>query len=183
MTFVSNHLVKLEASTLVPFRRALAPAKKQLIGSLASIFRDTTQREQARINAAETLADYAADHPEELFDLLADAEQFQFSVLFDKLASHKEKAVALAQEEIAKRPTEKASEDQKELLAKRQANVAVALLRLGTPGTVWPVLKASPDPTVRSYLIHWFGPLGATHIRSLSALTTSLTRPFAEHSY
>ena len=47
-----------------------------------------------------------------------------------------------------------ATEDAKEKLAKRQANAAVALLRLNQPSKVWPLLKHSPDPTARSYLIH-----------------------------
>jgi len=52
-------------------------------------------------------------------------------------------------------------DDGKEKLAKRQANAAVALLRLSRPEKVWPLLKHSPDPRVRSYLIHRFGPMGA----------------------
>jgi serine/threonine protein kinase/formylglycine-generating enzyme required for sulfatase activity len=53
-----------------------------------------------------------------------------------------------------------ANED-KEQLAKRQANAAVALLKMNQPDKVWPLLKHSPDLRVRSYLIHRFGPLGA----------------------
>src|SRR5207253_4978932 len=49
----------------------------------------------------------------------------------------------------------------KERLAQRQANAAVALLRLGKPEQVWPILKHSPDPRVRSYLIHYLSPKGA----------------------
>ena len=52
-------------------------------------------------------------------------------------------------------------EEVKEKLAKRQANAAVALLRMHQPATVWPLLKHSPDPRLRSYLIHRLGPLGA----------------------
>jgi formylglycine-generating enzyme required for sulfatase activity len=51
--------------------------------------------------------------------------------------------------------------DDKEQLAKRQANAAVALLRLGEPDPVWPLLEHTPDPRLRSYLIHRFAPLGA----------------------
>jgi len=54
-----------------------------------------------------------------------------------------------------------AGDDGKEKLAKRQANAAVALLRMGQPEKVWPLLKHSPDPRVRSYLIHQLGPMGA----------------------
>ncbi len=51
-------------------------------------------------------------------------------------------------------------DDAKEKLAKRQANAAVALLKLNQPANVWPLLKHSPDPKVRSYMVHRFGPLG-----------------------
>jgi serine/threonine protein kinase/formylglycine-generating enzyme required for sulfatase activity len=53
------------------------------------------------------------------------------------------------------------AEDAKEKLAKRQANAAVALLKMTRPEKVWPLLKHSPDPRVRSYLIHRWHPLGA----------------------
>src|SRR5262249_6657726 len=49
----------------------------------------------------------------------------------------------------------------KETLAKRQANAAVALLKMNQAAKVWPLLMHSPEPTARSYLIHRFGPLGA----------------------
>ena len=32
---------------------------------------------------------------------------------------------------------------------------------MNQPAKVWPLLKHSPDPRVRSYLIHRLGPLGA----------------------
>jgi formylglycine-generating enzyme required for sulfatase activity/WD40 repeat protein/tetratricopeptide (TPR) repeat protein/tRNA A-37 threonylcarbamoyl transferase component Bud32 len=48
-----------------------------------------------------------------------------------------------------------------EWLAKRQANAAVALLRLNQADKVWPLLKQSPDPRLRSYLIDRLAPLGA----------------------
>jgi eukaryotic-like serine/threonine-protein kinase len=158
--FVAGHLVTLEASALVAWREALRPAKEQLISPLALICRDIKQKEQPRSFATETLADYAADQPTQMFHLLADAEEFQFPVLFDKVAGHKDEAVRLAHEELARKVPEKATEDQKELLAKRQANAAVALFRLGTPDQVWPTLKFSPDPRFRSYVIHWLSPLG-----------------------
>jgi serine/threonine protein kinase/formylglycine-generating enzyme required for sulfatase activity len=156
----AGYLAMLDASALVVWREALRPAQGQLLKPLAMIFRDTTEKERLRSFATETLADYAAEQPEELFDLLADAEQFQFGVLFDKLARHKDRAVVLATAELARRPSENANESEKESLAKRQANAAVALLRLGSPDPVWPKLKAGPDPRVRTYIIHWLGPLG-----------------------
>jgi len=159
-TFVAGHFVTLEASALVSWRESLRPARQQLIKPLALIYRNTQQNEPSRTYATETLADYAADRPGELFDLLADAEQSQFPVVFDKLVAYKEQAIGLAHEQLARQPTEKASEDQKERLVKRQANAAVALLRLGAPEKVWPLLKFNLEPRVRSYIIHLLGPLG-----------------------
>jgi formylglycine-generating enzyme required for sulfatase activity len=58
-------------------------------------------------------------------------------------------------------------EEAKEQLAKRQANAAVALLRMGQTGKLWPLLKRSNDPRVpddprlRTYVIHRLGSLGA----------------------
>ncbi len=51
-------------------------------------------------------------------------------------------------------------DDEKETLAKRQANAAAALLRLGHPDRVWPLFAHRPDPRARSYLIHRLAPLG-----------------------
>src|SRR5262249_35917660 len=46
-------------------------------------------------------------------------------------------------------------------LASRQANAAVALYQWGETDRVWPLFRLQPDPTLRTYLIHRLGPLGA----------------------
>jgi hypothetical protein len=53
-----------------------------------------------------------------------------------------------------------------EAIAKRQANAAVALLRMDRLESVWPLLKCSLDPGVRSKLIHALSPLG-THAATI----------------
>ncbi len=53
------------------------------------------------------------------------------------------------------------TEAQRDALARRQAVVAVGLLRLGLADEVWPLLRQSRDPRLRTYLIHLLGPLGA----------------------
>jgi serine/threonine protein kinase/formylglycine-generating enzyme required for sulfatase activity len=52
------------------------------------------------------------------------------------------------------------SELAQDTLALRQAQAAVALLQLGQEEAVWPLLRHSPDPRVRTYLIHRLSPLG-----------------------
>jgi eukaryotic-like serine/threonine-protein kinase len=157
-TAVANHLVALEASALVAWREKLRPGGDHLLKPLSAIFRDTNRSESSRIYATETLAEFASEQPDQLFDLLADAELFQFPLLFEKLTARRDKAVALATMEVAKKFSPGANEDEKERLAKRQANAAVALLRLGSAEPVWPLLKARKDPRVRSYIIHWLSP-------------------------
>ena len=45
-------------------------------------------------------------------------------------------------------------------LAQRHAKAAVVLFGLGETTTVWPLLAAFPDPTLRANLIHLFAPAG-----------------------
>jgi len=53
------------------------------------------------------------------------------------------------------------SEQAKLHLAERQARAAVALVRLGQPEKVWPLLRHSADPGLRSFIVNWLQPLGA----------------------
>jgi formylglycine-generating enzyme required for sulfatase activity len=52
-------------------------------------------------------------------------------------------------------------EADRDRLAERQARAAVALIRLGKAEAVWPLLRHSADPRLRSFLINWLNPLGA----------------------
>jgi formylglycine-generating enzyme required for sulfatase activity/tetratricopeptide (TPR) repeat protein len=51
--------------------------------------------------------------------------------------------------------------DAKDRLAERQARAAVALVRLGKAESVWPLLRHSADPRLRSFILNWLNPLGA----------------------
>ena len=53
------------------------------------------------------------------------------------------------------------SEEVKDQLAERQARAAVALVRLGKAEEVWPLLRHSADPRLRSFIVNWLNPLGA----------------------
>jgi formylglycine-generating enzyme required for sulfatase activity len=114
--------------------------------------------------ASDILADYAADDPQVLADLLMDADEKQFAVIYAKFKDQGEKGLGPLTGEIDKKlPADLPSSDlNREKLAKRQANAAVALLKLNQPEKVWPLFKRTPpdDPRVRSYLIHRLSPLG-----------------------
>jgi formylglycine-generating enzyme required for sulfatase activity/tRNA A-37 threonylcarbamoyl transferase component Bud32 len=49
----------------------------------------------------------------------------------------------------------------REALARRQAQAAVLLLRLGRAERVWPLLRSGPDPRLRTWVIHKLSPLGS----------------------
>jgi formylglycine-generating enzyme required for sulfatase activity len=158
---VANDLVSVPAVYLVAWMESLRPVHQRLLAPLAAIFRDSKRRETERSLATEILADYAADQAQLLADLLMDADDKQFAVLYPKVEHHGAVAQTPLLAEVDRRLPPDATDDLKESLAKRQANAAVALLKMGRPEKVWPLLKHTPDPRVRSYLVHRFGPLGA----------------------
>jgi formylglycine-generating enzyme required for sulfatase activity len=61
-------------------------------------------------------------------------------------------------------------EPAKDELAERQARAAVALVRLGHPGDVWPLLQHGADPRLRSFIVNWLRPLGADPQTIVAAL-------------
>jgi formylglycine-generating enzyme required for sulfatase activity/tRNA A-37 threonylcarbamoyl transferase component Bud32 len=141
---------------------ALRPVREQLIPPLGRVFRGAEPGlAEYRQVAASVLADYAADRPHVLADLVVDADAKQFAVLYPKVQDLGERGLPLLRGVVEQKRPAGAREADREQLAKRQANAAVALLRLKQPDQVWPLLKHSPDPRVRSYLIHRLGPLGA----------------------
>ena len=145
---------------LAGWMEALWPARLKFVVPLGTAFRQSEKSED-RYAAANILAEYAADMPDVLVDLIQDADARQFAVLFPKVREHGELGLGpLLAELDAKLPAD-IGEKAKETLSKRRANAGAVLLRLGQAAKVWPLLKHSPDPRVRSYLIHRLKPFGA----------------------
>jgi formylglycine-generating enzyme required for sulfatase activity len=65
----------------------------------------------------------------------------------------------LATTSVWHRPVE--SDDEKDRQARRQARAAVALVRMGKAELVWPLLKHSDNPRLRSCILNSLKPLGA----------------------
>jgi serine/threonine protein kinase/formylglycine-generating enzyme required for sulfatase activity len=160
---VANDLVAVPAVYSALWMDSLRDSRARLLPHLSAVYRDAKRRETERSLATDILADYAADQPQLLADLLMDADDKQFAVIYPKLKDRAQQSSPFLTAEIDRKlPADLPSSDAKrEKLAKRQANAAVALLRLSQPEKVWPLLKHSPDPRVRSYLVHRLGPLGA----------------------
>jgi formylglycine-generating enzyme required for sulfatase activity len=159
---VVNDLVLENPIFLGQWSEAFRPVKNRLLSQLSEFFRDhQPERSAERSLATNLLADYAADQPTVLADLLMDADEKQFAVMYAKLKDRGEQGLPVLTGEIDKKLPPDAKDEAKEKLARRQANAAVALLRMDQPAKVWPLLKHSPDPRVRSYLVDRLSPLGA----------------------
>jgi formylglycine-generating enzyme required for sulfatase activity len=89
-----------------------------------------------------------------------DSGKDHFPVWFRKIAGQNEIVVPLLREELAKALPD-ATEAEKDGLAERQARAAIALVRLGHASEIWPRLRHSTDPRLRSFIINWLSPLGA----------------------
>jgi len=146
---------------------ALRPVRQSLLPGLQAVFIDHSHGELPRSLATDILADYAADRADVLANLLTESDEQQFAVIYAKLQALGEAGEPWLQREI-ERPMPDVvdnslgvAERARESLAKRQAYPASALLKMKRPEKVWPLLRHSPDPTARSYLIHAFAPLGA----------------------
>jgi serine/threonine protein kinase/formylglycine-generating enzyme required for sulfatase activity len=162
---VVNDLVLENLVFLGLWSEAFRPVKESFLNALSDIYRDRgPERASERMLATNLLADYTADSPQVLADLLADADEKQFAAIYPKLKEQGEQGWPLLAGEIDRKlPADVPSSDEKrEKLAKRQANAAVALLKMNRPEKVWPLLKRTPpdDPRARSYLIHRLYPLG-----------------------
>jgi serine/threonine protein kinase/formylglycine-generating enzyme required for sulfatase activity len=159
---VVENLVSVNLASLKFWTVLFRPVKAQLISPLSDVFRDRKpERAAERTLATMLIAEYGGEKTQLLADLLMDADEKQFPFLYPKLKEHGDVGVTFLKGEIDKQPNELDDEKARVQLAKRQANAAVTILRIAGPVTVWPMLKHRPDPTVRSYLIHRLGPLGA----------------------
>ncbi len=83
------------------------PVRARLLAALTNIFRDTKDKTEAWIPATHVLADYAADRPDTLTDLLMTANRTQFTLLLPRLKNLGEAGVAHLEAELRRelRPT------------------------------------------------------------------------------
>lgn len=131
--------------------------------ALVPIFAEPGRREVERVVAADILAVYAADAPAMLADLAMKAEPEQFAAIAAAVEENQPHVVPILEAELAKQLQESLplSAPERETLGIRQAKAAAVLARLRKCEQVWPLLIHSPDPRVRSYLIHFLRTFGA----------------------
>jgi formylglycine-generating enzyme required for sulfatase activity len=159
---VANDLVGVPAVQLAAWIRILKPAGDKFVGSLGEISRDAQRGEIDRLFAAEIVADFAGDQPVLLAEMLMDADEKQFAAIYPRFKDRAAEGLPLLAAEIDKVPAPGTlpSDQDRDKLAKRQANAATALLKMNQPDKVWALLEHRADPTVRGYLIHRLALLG-----------------------
>jgi eukaryotic-like serine/threonine-protein kinase len=158
---VAERLVKVPAFIVDPWKNALRPVRGRLLAPLAAIYSEPvaegTRTQQQREMAAYVLTDYGENQPELLAELLMNADQSQFTIVFPNRRFNQQRTIEILEKAIAQRLTPDPTDPVNEILAKRQANAAATLLRLGAFKDVWPLLRHTPDPRVRSYIINRLG--------------------------
>ncbi len=163
---VANRLVTENAYVVANWIDALRPVAKQLSTPLDVIFHDEKRSETERTHAASALAVFVSDQPDELAGLLMDATERQFAALYPSVEMKSDQTDSLFEVELAKKPPLQRGVIPNDLdnkawdkFYKRQANAAVALIRMGQTEKLLTLLKHSRDPSLRSYLVHRLGPL------------------------
>ncbi|GIW78921.1 MAG: hypothetical protein KatS3mg105_0728 [Gemmatales bacterium] len=157
---IAEDLVSVNPLALGTWLDVLRPVRDKLLEPLTSIFRNAGRSAEQRLLTATILSEYAADKPDILAELTLAADATQFHLLFPKVEAFAKDIAPVFEKIIGRSLDEAKTNDEKEILAKQQANAAVALIRLGHGNSVWHLFDHSPDPRVRSYLIHRVVPLG-----------------------
>jgi len=127
---VAETLVIQKPFVIVQWTEVLKEVRHRLIPPLAELLVDEKRSVSERGLIANIYGTYAIDTPD------------AYARLEKRLAEQSE------------------PNDDKIALAKRHASIGMALLVMGKSEKVWPLLKHSPDPTLRSYLIDRMGPGG-----------------------
>jgi formylglycine-generating enzyme required for sulfatase activity len=91
---------------------------------------------------------------------LAKAEPGEVATLLVLLQSYSEDSPPTLRAILERPLPANARKEDKEALARQQAQAAAALLRLGHTERVWPLFYQPEDPTLRTYLIHRCASLG-----------------------
>ena len=131
----------------------LGPASVRLIPELGRICGDATTESSTRSNAAEALTEALARQPDFLLlaQLVVESQPDASHILLDHLTKIKDRAevgrfLRGVLSEVRTGPA-------RDGIAKRQAAACIALATLGEADAIWPHLRESDDPCLRSFLI------------------------------
>jgi serine/threonine protein kinase/formylglycine-generating enzyme required for sulfatase activity len=169
-SWVAKQLVVQPTLLLPHWVEALRPIKDRLVPSLMAILRDRTTQPTTFAVVAEVVGDYASQDPGILVDAIAHAGPNSFPTLLSRLQVHSNQAVTLLTQMLDRISAEGGTAPND--AASQRANLAIALLRLNQGQRLWPLLKMSPNPRVRSFIIDRFASLGCDPAVLLARLET-----------
>ncbi len=153
---VARELVNVAPSQLGRWRGLLLPVMDHLTLPLQDIRRDAAVPEQSRLFAIDLLSEHLANDAEKLFELLVESEPTSFRLILGRIPENHESMMQLAKDCLHQSRPLATNDEANELLARRQAKAAAFLLHRGHGDSVWPLLKHSPDPGLRGFLIDQF---------------------------
>jgi formylglycine-generating enzyme required for sulfatase activity len=130
---VAGKLAAQEPFEIARWTEVLKPMRNALLPPLAACLEDEKRSPAERRLIANIYGSYAADVPDAYIRL---------------------------EKWLAEPSASDARYEKKLELTKKQANIGVGLLVMDHGEKVWPLLKHSPDPTLRSFLIERMGPGG-----------------------
>ena len=173
--FVAQHLTSaIPSVSLGQWRQLFQTGSQALTGPLTGIHADASRPEKQREAAAFVLSQYLADEPEKLVAVILVADELaEYSPFIEALKPHAASVkqpllteMQSAMPDQLARTNDQLSEENQQLRDahwKRQSLAAVTLVHLGYGDEVWSLLKFSPDPSLRSFIIHHLGKLGTNH--------------------
>lgn len=139
----------------------LRPIRKWLRDPLHELARDKEGNETSYV-ATLALSGLFADDADLQATLLREARPSVVGVLARRMGASEGSGdmVRFLEEKLAMRPPADAGPKEREALASYQANLTLALLINGHDRVLWPRLRHTPDPLLRSFLIHRLAPAG-----------------------
>jgi formylglycine-generating enzyme required for sulfatase activity len=176
LQFMARQLIAENAEYQPVLRDNLRPVSTQLLKPLEALFKDAQVGDAMRLGAANGIADFAANQPDLLTRLLADATPEQYEVLYalvDKTQS--DPGIAALKQLTAALPPDDMGSVDRIGYGQRRANAAVSLLRLGERETVLPVFNYTDDPEALTQFIFRCKPRGIS-IEKLLDLLELVTR-------
>jgi formylglycine-generating enzyme required for sulfatase activity len=160
---IAAKLVRENPLRIGAWREVFQPISVQLVGPLRAALGNWYSPEE-RVLAFTLLFDFATQpgnprQPEDLAELIGEANpaqfrQMQFRQILDQLTDRRRAIARLTS--LLDQPAR--SDDAR---ARRQGQVAAALVALGQPERAWPLLKQGDDPGVRTEFLHHLAAFGA----------------------
>ena len=153
-TLVVSDLVQENSIFIGAWSGAFYSVRESLLNPLKAVFNQHDGDHATKRNVATNLLlKFFPNNVPVLVDLLLTADNEQFLEVFSVLKAHREEVIQLLLDKLDVQSPPNALVAAKDQLAKQQANAAVALVQLKSAVKVWPLLKHSSDPSLRSYII------------------------------